>query len=131
MNINKVMLAGRTAKIFDLKYFSDGTASLPVTLATSEHWTDGSGQRQERTEFHRVIFLGRAADIVQRYLEVGQELYVCGKLTHRRFGEGELKQFITEVRVDDMDFEFGVKAKPASHQDSVASKAIARPARRG
>ena len=126
MNINKVILAGRAARIFDLKYFSDGTASLPVTLATSEHWTDANGNKQERTEFHRVIFIGKAADLVQRYLEVGQGLYVCGKLTHRSFGEGEQRQFITEVRVDDMDFQFGSKPRTAAPQQDGVSKGTAR-----
>jgi single-strand DNA-binding protein len=122
VNINKVMLAGRAARIFDLKYFTDGTPSMAITLATSDFWNDAAGARQEHSEFHRVVFVGKAADNVQRHLEVGQGIYVCGKLTHRSFGEGEARQYITEVRVDDNDYQFG--PKPKAKPSGEASKAV-------
>jgi single-strand DNA-binding protein len=103
MNINKVMLAGRIARLYDMKYFDDGTPSLALNLATTESWVDKSGERRERGEFHRVVLVGRAADIVQEHAVVGQALYVCGKLTHRAWGEGAQRHFITEVRVDGLE----------------------------
>jgi single-strand DNA-binding protein len=122
VNINKVILAGRIAKMFDLKYFDDGTPSLPITLATNEQWTDKCGARRERSDFHRVVLVGKAAEIVQTYAILGQELHVCGKLTHRPFGAGQRRQLITEVRVSDMDFGFG--AKPRARVPADPGKAV-------
>ncbi len=116
MNINKVMLAGRIARLYDMKYFDDGTPSLALNLATTESWVDKSGERRERGEFHRVVLVGRAADIVQEHAVVGQALYVCGKLTHRAWGEGAQRHFITEVRVDGLDFEFGARPRQGERQ---------------
>jgi len=123
VNINKVILAGRIARLFDVKYFDDGTACMAVTLATTEAWTDKSGSRRERSDFHRAIFVGRSAEIVQEHAVVGQELYVCGRLIHRAWGEGAQRQFITEVRVDGMDFEFG--ARPRQPDRAAADSASA------
>lgn len=110
-NINKVILGGRIARFFDLKYFPDGTPSIAITLASSEFFNDKSGACQERTEFHRVVFYGRCAETVQTHAVVGQGLFVEGKLTHRSFGEGEKKEFITEVRVEGNNFQFGSKPR--------------------
>ncbi len=82
--INKVILVGNLGAKPEIKYASNGNAISNLSIATSESWTDKStGQKQERTEWHRVSLFGKVAEIAGQYLDKGSKVYVEGKLQTR------------------------------------------------
>ena len=100
--VNKVILLGNLGKDPDIKYMPNGNAVANVTLATSETWKDkNSGEQQEKTEWHRVVFFGKLAEIVGQYLKKGSKIYVEGKLQTRKWqGQDGQDRYTTEVVVD-------------------------------
>src|SRR5262249_19274292 len=84
---NKVILIGNLGAAPELSYPPKGQAVCDIRLATNESWTDKSGQRQERTEWHRVVFWGKPAEICKQYLTKGQKLYVEGRLQTRTWDD--------------------------------------------
>lgn len=84
--INKVILVGNIGQDPEVRYLPNGGAVANVSLATSESWQDkNSGQKQEKTEWHRIVFFGKLADIVSQYVKKGSKLYVEGKLQTRKW----------------------------------------------
>ena len=84
--INKVILVGNLGAKPEIKYASNGNAISNLSIATSESWTDKStGQKQERTEWHRVSLFGKVAEIAGQYLDKGSKVYVEGKLQTRKW----------------------------------------------
>lgn len=99
--INKVILIGNAGADPEVRYLPNGTAVSNVTLATSDSWKDKqSGQMQERTEWHRVVFFGRIAEVVAQYAKKGARLYVEGRLQTREWEKDGIKRYSTEVVVD-------------------------------
>ncbi|MDX1397584.1 MAG: single-stranded DNA-binding protein [Oceanospirillum sp.] len=100
--INKVILVGNVGQDPEVRYLPNGGAVANVTLATSESWMDkNSGQRQEKTEWHRVVFFGKLADIVSQYVKKGSKLYVEGKLQTRKWqDQSGNDKYTTEIVVD-------------------------------
>ena len=100
--VNKVILLGNLGKDPDVKYMPNGNAVANVTLATSETWNDkSSGEKKEKTEWHRVVFFGKLAEIVQQYLKKGSKIYVEGKLQTRKWqAQDGQDRYSTEVVVD-------------------------------
>ena len=99
--INKVILIGNLGGDPDVRYLPNGNAVTNVTLATSDSWKDKqSGQMQERTEWHRVVFFGKLAEIVGQYLRKGSKIYVEGRLQTREWEKDGVKRYTTEVVVD-------------------------------
>ena len=79
--VNKVILVGNIGKKPEIKYTNTGSAIANMSVATSEQWKDKqSGQKQERTEWHRVVFFGKLAEIAEQYLQSGSKVYVEGSL---------------------------------------------------
>lgn len=98
--INKVILIGNTGSDPEVRYAPSGNAFANITLATSESWKDKqTGQQQERTEWHRVVFSGKIAEIVGEYVRKGQQLYIEGKLRTREWEKDGVKRYTTEVLV--------------------------------
>ena len=96
--INKVILVGNLGREPDVKFSSDGKAIANLAVATNESWTDKtSGQKQERTEWHRVVIFGRLADIAQKYLHKGSKVYIEGQLRTRKWDKNGVDQYTTEV----------------------------------
>ena len=97
--INKVILVGRLGRDPDIKFTSDGKAIANLAVATNESWTDKtSGQKVEKTEWHKVVVFGQLADICQRYLHKGSKVYLEGKLQTRKWDNNEgVTQYTTEV----------------------------------
>ena len=96
--INKVILVGNLGREPDIKFTGDGKAIANLAVATSESWTDKtSGQKQERTEWHRVVIFGRLADIAQKYLHKGSKVYIEGQLKTRSWEQNGEKKYTTEV----------------------------------
>jgi len=100
--VNKVILVGNLGKDPDVRYTPDGKAVTNITLATSESWKDkNTGQRQEKTEWHRVVFFGGVASIAGEYLKKGSKVYIEGKLQTRKWqDQGGQDRYTTEVVVD-------------------------------
>ena len=97
--INKVILVGNLGAKPEIKYASNGNAISNLSVATSESWTDKStGQKQERTEWHRVSLFGKVAEIAGQYLDKGSKVYVEGKLQTRKWqDQNGQDRYTTEV----------------------------------
>ena len=99
--VNKVILVGNVGGDPDIRYMPSGNAVANITLATSESWKDKqTGQQQEKTEWHRIVFFGRLAEVVGQYVRKGSKLYVEGKLQTREWEKDGIKRYTTEVVVD-------------------------------
>ena len=99
--VNKVILIGNVGGDPEVRYMPNGNAVANVTLATTDSWKDKqSGQQQERTEWHRVVFFGRLAEIVGEYVRKGSKLYVEGRLQTREWEKDGIKRYTTEIVVD-------------------------------
>src|SRR5579872_4750576 len=99
-SVNKVILVGNMGKDPEVRTTQDGTKIVNLTLATSETWNDRqSGERKERTEWHRVvIFNDRVADVAEKYLKKGAKIYVEGSLQTRKWtDQGGQERYTTEV----------------------------------
>lgn len=102
--LNKVMLIGNLGADPEVRYTPSGTAVANIRLATSDSWRDKeSGEQQERTEWHRVVFWGRLAEIVQEYLHKGSQIYVEGRLQTRKWqGQDGQDRYTTEIVANEM-----------------------------
>lgn len=102
--VNKVILLGNLGKDPEIKYMANGNAVANITLATSETWNDkSSGEKKEKTEWHRVVFFGKLAEIVGQYVKKGSKIYIEGKLQTRKWqGQDGKDNYTTEVVVDGM-----------------------------
>lgn len=99
--VNKVILIGNVGGDPEVRYLPNGNAVANVTLATTDSWKDKqTGQMQERTEWHRVVFFGRIAEVVGEYARKGSKLYVEGRLQTREWEKDGVKRYTTEVVVD-------------------------------
>ncbi|WMC10171.1 single-stranded DNA-binding protein [Oceanimonas pelagia] len=100
--INKVILIGHLGQDPEVRYMPNGNAVANITLATSETWRDKqSGEQRERTEWHRVVFFGKLAEIAGEYLRKGSQVYVEGRLQTRKWqDQGGQDRYTTEVVVD-------------------------------
>ncbi|ART82835.1 single-stranded DNA-binding protein [Oceanisphaera profunda] len=100
--INKVILIGHLGQDPEIRYMPNGNAVANITLATSETWRDKqSGEQKERTEWHRVVFFGKLAEIVGEYLRKGSQVYVEGRLQTRKWqGQDGQDKYTTEIVVD-------------------------------
>jgi single-strand DNA-binding protein len=102
--VNKVILVGNLGQDPDVRYTGSGAAIATISIATSESWTDKkTGQKQERTEWHRVKLFGRLAEVVHEYLRKGRQVYVEGRLRTDKFTDRDgVERFSTVVIADEM-----------------------------
>jgi len=102
--INKVILIGNLGADPDVRYTASGAAVSNVNLATTETWRDKeSGEQQEKTEWHRIVFFGRLAEIVAEYLKKGSQVYVEGRLQTRKWQDKEGNdKYTTEIVANEM-----------------------------
>ena len=101
--INKVILVGNVGQDPETRYMPNGGAVTNLSIATSETWKDkNSGEQQERTEWHRVVFYQRLAEIVAEYVKKGSKLYVEGSLRTRSWEQDGVKRYATEIIADQM-----------------------------
>ena len=100
--VNKVILIGNLGQDPEVRYMPNGNAVTNVTLATSDSWKDReTGQQQERTEWHRVVFFGKLAEIAGQYLRKGSKVYVEGALRTRKWQDNQGQdRYTTEIVVD-------------------------------
>jgi single-strand DNA-binding protein len=96
--VNKVILVGNLGKDPEVRYTPGGAAVANFTIATNENWTDKQGQKQERTEWHRIVVWGKTAELCGEYLSKGRQVYIEGRLQTREWNNKEgVKQYTTEV----------------------------------
>lgn len=102
--INKAILIGNLGNDPDIRYTASGTAIANISLATAESWRDkNSGEQQERTEWHRIVFFGRLAEVVGEYLRKGSQIYVEGRIQTRKWQDKEGNdRYSTEVVANEM-----------------------------
>ena len=102
--INKVILIGNLGADPEIRYAASGGAIANVRLATAESWRDKeSGEQQERTEWHRVVFFGRTAEVVEQYLRKGSQIYVEGRLQTRKWQDRDGNdKYTTEIVANEM-----------------------------
>jgi single-strand DNA-binding protein len=109
--INKVILIGNLGNEPDVRYTPAGVAIVNISLATSDSWTDKqTGQRQERTEWHKVVFFNRLAEIVKQYLHSGSKIYVEGNLrTEKWQDQNGVERYTTKIMAREMQMLDGPK----------------------
>ncbi|MDX1296705.1 MAG: single-stranded DNA-binding protein [Pseudomonas sp.] len=99
--VNKVILVGTCGQDPEVRYMPNGNAVTNLSLATSEAWTDKqSGEKKEKTEWHRVSLFGKVAEIAGEYLKKGSQVYIEGKLQTREWEKDGIKRYTTEIVVD-------------------------------
>ena len=103
-SVNKVILIGNLGKDPEVRYAPSGSAICNITLATSRQWKDKtSGEKQEETEWHRVVFYDRLAEIAGEYLKKGRPVYVEGRLKTRKWTDKEgVEKYTTEIVASEM-----------------------------
>ncbi|HDZ10495.1 single-stranded DNA-binding protein [Pseudohongiella sp.] len=101
--VNKVILVGNVGKDPETRYLPSGGAVTNVTLATSDTWKDkNTGQPQEKTEWHRIVFFNRLAEIVNEYVRKGSKLYIEGRLQTRSWEQDGITRYATEIVANEM-----------------------------
>ena len=121
--VNKVILVGYLGNDPEVRYTPDQNAVAKVSLATTESWKDkSSGEKQERTEWHRVVLFGRLGEIAGEYLKKGSQVYVEGRLQTRKWQDKDgAERYTTEIVATDMQM-LGARGTGGSAEKPVASK---------
>jgi len=97
-SVNKVILIGNLGKDPELRYTPQGRAVVNFSLATTERWTNKNGEKQERTEWHRIVLWGRQAEVANQYLKKGSPCYIEGRITTRSWEDKDkVKRYTTEI----------------------------------
>ena len=102
--INKVIIVGRLGSDPEMKAVGQGSTVTRLSVATSESWLDKSGQKQERTEWHRVTVWGKLAELCGKYLAKGRQVYVEGKLQTRSWEDNGQKKYATDIVASTVQF---------------------------
>ena len=103
--VNKVIIVGRLGADPEVKQISSGNTVARLSLATSEVWNDRNGQKQERTEWHRIVVWGKQAEICGKYLSKGRQIYIEGRLQTRSWeGQDGRKNYTTEIVANTIQF---------------------------
>ena len=112
--INKVILVGRLGRDPEVRYTQDGSAVASFSIATSEEWKDkNTGEKKERTEWHRIVAWRKLGEICGEYLSKGRQVYVEGKLQTRSWEKDGVTRYSTEIVASDVQF-LGDKGSNAS-----------------
>jgi len=102
-SVNKVILIGNLGRDPEVRYLPSGDAVANLNVATTEKWKDKNGEQQEQTEWHRVAFFGRQAEICSEYLRKGSQVYIEGRLQTRKWTDKDgNERYTTEIRGDRM-----------------------------
>lgn len=104
-SLNKVMLIGNLGRDPEIRYSQQGTAMVNFSIATTEYWTDkNTGDRQEKTEWHRIVAFGKQAETLEKYLSKGSSVYIEGRLQTRSWEKEGQTMYTTEVVVNNFQF---------------------------
>jgi len=132
-SVNKVILIGNLGADPETRYLPSGDAVTNIRIATTEKWRDKGGEQQEHTEWHRIAFFGKLAEIAGEYLKKGSPVYVEGRIRTRKWQDKESGQdrYSTEIVADRMQLlgsRGGAGAEPMSREPAAASAGGGKPA---
>jgi single-strand DNA-binding protein len=113
--LNKVQLIGRLGKDPEIRYTQGSEAVANVSLATFESWKDKNGEKQEKTEWHNLVFYRRLAEVVGEHLKKGALIYVEGKITTEKYQKDGEDRYVTKIVVSEMKMLGGNKTDGESH----------------
>jgi len=103
--VNKVIILGNLGADPELRSSPSGVTSCRLSIATSMNWTDkSSGEKKEKTEWHRVVFFGRSAEVIDQYLKKGQQLYVEGRLQTSKYEKDGVERYSTDIIGESFNF---------------------------
>ena len=123
MSVNKVIVLGRLGQDPELKHTAGGSPVTNLSVATNESWVDKQGQKQERTEWHRVVVWGKLAELCNQYLAKGRQVYVEGRLQTRSWEDNQgQKRYTTEITANTVEFLGGPNQGVDMHQNKTASQ---------
>ena len=129
--INKVILVGNLGNDPETRYSQSGSAITTISVATSESWKDKNGEQQERTEWHRVKFFGRLAEIAGEYLKKGRQVYIEGSLrTEKYTDKNGVEKYATDIIANEMQM-LGGRSGGGMGTESRSEPRAAAPAERG
>ena len=104
-SVNKVILIGNLGRDPEVRFTQGGTPVANFTMATTERWNDPSGEKKEKTEWHRIVVWGKQAEIAAEYLKKGRSVYIEGSLQTREWTDRDgNKRYTTEVRAQRLQF---------------------------
>lgn len=126
-SLNKVNLIGNLGRDPETKYLPSGDALTNITVATSEKWKDKNGEQKEETEWHRVTFFGKLAEIVAKYCVKGTQVYIEGRLKTRKYQKDGMDHYATEIVADTLKM---LSGKPEGAGGAPAQRPAAAPAAR-
>ena len=110
--VNKVIILGRLGADPELRSSPSGVTTCNLSIATSINWTDkNSGDKKEKTEWHRVVFFGRPAEVIDQYMKKGQQLYVEGRLETSKYEKDGIERFSTNIIGESFNFISGGSAQ--------------------
>ena len=129
-SVNKVIILGHLGRDPETRYAPNGDAICNITVATTDTWKDKqTGEKKEQTEWHRVSFYGRLAEVVGQYLKKGSAVYVEGSLRTRKWQDKDgVDRYTTEIRADQMQM---LGSRPAGSATAPASQAPTTPPQSG
>ena len=135
-SVNKVILVGNLGRDPETRYTTGGEAVTNISIATTDTWKDKAGEKQERTEWHRVAFFGKLAEIAGEYLKKGSQVYVEGRLQTRKWQDKDGQdKYSTEIVANQMQMlgsrqgmGGGDREREAPEREGAGAKAAAKPA---
>lgn len=119
--VNKVIIVGRLGQDPEMKAVGQGSTVTRLNVATSENWVGKDGQKQEKTEWHRITVWGKLAEICGKYLSKGRQVYVEGKLQTRSWEDNGQKKYATEIVASTVQFLGSGQSDNASHGQSASN----------
>jgi len=123
MGVNKVILVGNLGANPEMRFTQGGQAVANLRLATTERWTDKNGQKQEQTEWHRVVVWGKQAEICGQYLTKGRQIYVEGRIRTRQWQDQQgQKRYTTEIVAQTIQM-LGPRPEGAPREDATREDA--------
>jgi len=117
--VNRVQLIGRLGKEPEVRHLESGMSVANFTLATSEKFTTKSGEKKEETEWHNIVIWGNLADVVEKWVHKGDQLFLEGKLKTRSYEKDGVTKYVTEVYANGMTMLGGGEKKPTSRTPEV------------
>jgi single-strand DNA-binding protein len=133
-SVNKVILIGNLGRDPETRYMPDGGAVTNISVATTDVWKDKAGEKQEKTEWHRVAFFGKLAEIAGEYLKKGSQVYVEGRLQTRKWQDKDGNdKYTTEIVADRMQMlgsrqGMGGAEREAPDREAAPAKGAGKPA---
>lgn len=125
MNLNKVILAGNLGNDPEIRAMPNGDPVATLSLATNEYWTNSNGEKVQHTEWHRIVFFGRHAEICRQYLRKGAQVYIEGRLRTRKWQDqyGQ-ERYTIEIRGENLQFVGGQGGQNSEEQEQAKAKPV-------